>query len=56
MPWEDGSTVVSIWAREPRVPIRAGHFSFFGVTAEWPNITQIAAILSLDGTYNVIYI
>ena len=34
-------------------PISAGHFSFFGITAEWPKTTQLVAILSSDGTYNV---
>ena len=48
--------MVRVWTCEPRVPISAGHFSFFGITAEWPEITQIAAILSSDGTYNVICI
>ena len=46
------------YAWEPRVPglippIFAGHFSLFGITAEWPKTTQIAVILSSDGTYNV---
>ena len=39
-----------------RVPISAGHFSFFGITAEWPKIIEIAAIPFSDGTYNVICI
>ena len=39
-----------------RSPISAYHFSFFGITAEWPKITQIAAILSSDGIYNGICI
>ena len=37
-------------------PLFADHFSFFGITAEWPKTTQIATILSSDGTYNVICI
>ena len=32
------------------------HLSFFDITAEWPNTTQIGAILSSDGTNNVICI
>ena len=33
--------------------ISTDHFSFFDITAEWLNTTQIATILSSDGTYNV---
>ena len=36
------------------VPLSAGRFSFLGIIVEWPKITQIAAIISSDGTYNVI--
>ena len=39
------------WYSDP--PIFAGHFSLFSITAEGPKTTQIAAILSSDGTYNV---
>ena len=38
---------------ESRCPLAT---SFFGITAEWPKITQIVAILSSDGVYNVICI
>ena len=53
-----GGTVVC----KPRIPgsnLRyslTDHFSFFDITAKWPNTTQIAAILSSDGTYKIIYI
>ena len=39
-----------------QVPISTEHFPFFYITAEWPNTTHIAAILSSHGTYNVICI
>ena len=42
---------------EPKVPgsnpLYADHFSFFDITAEWPETTQIAAILSSERTNNV---
>ena len=34
----------------------AGHFSLFDIIAECPKTIQIVAILSSDGTYNVICI
>ena len=33
--------------------ISAGYLSLLGIITEWPKTTQIVAILSLDGTYNV---
>ena len=52
-----GSTVVSIRACELRIPGSSPDidFSCFGITAKWPKITQIVAILSSDETYNVVY-
>ena len=41
------------WYQDNHISLYADHFSFFDITAEWPNTTQIAAILSSDGTNNV---
>ena len=55
--WGGGGTVVKLSGMQTfgpgfDSPISAGHLSLFGITAEWPKTTQIAVILSSDGTYN----